>query len=113
MYRRRSHGDKGNSSRVEGGLDKGIYQMQSGGEMKTSLNLDAELAAEVKRTESLVREDTATVLRMAIRAGLPIVANRFQAPRPEGYFAEDYQNIRPEQAALEAAFSRMQVKPDR
>jgi hypothetical protein len=29
------------------------------------------------------------ILRMAIRAGLPIVASRFQAPRPEEYSAED------------------------
>ena len=58
--------------------------------MKTSVDLDAELAAEVKRTVSLTREKPAAVLRMAIRAGLPIVANRFQAPRPDGYFADAY-----------------------
>jgi hypothetical protein len=58
--------------------------------MKTSVDLDDELAAEVKRTVSLTREKPAAVLRMAIRAGLPIVANRFQAPRPDGYFAQAY-----------------------
>ena len=41
--------------------------------MKTSVNLDEEMARELQRTVSLVREDTATVLRMAIRAGLPVV----------------------------------------
>lgn len=58
--------------------------------MKTSVDLDEALAAEVKKTVSLVREKPATVLRLAIRAGLPLVASRFQAPRPEGYFASDY-----------------------
>ena len=81
--------------------------------MKTSVSLDDELSSEVKRTMSLIREDTGTVLRMAIRAGLPIVANRFQAPRPEGYFANDYKNIRPEQIELEEAFAKMKVTPDR
>jgi len=27
-------------------------------------------------------------MRLAIRARLPAATNRFQAPRPEGYFAE-------------------------
>ena len=49
--------------------------------MKTSGNLDEETALELERTVSLVREDRATVLRMAIRAGLPVVAGRFQALR--------------------------------
>ncbi len=43
--------------------------------MKTSVKLDDELSAEVERAVSLIREDTATVLRMAIRAGLPLVAS--------------------------------------
>jgi hypothetical protein len=81
--------------------------------MKTSINLDDETAREVNRTVSLIREDTATVLRMAIRAGLPIVANRFQAPRPEGYFADAYEKIRPEQARLEKSFAKIKVPPDR
>jgi hypothetical protein len=45
--------------------------------MRTTVNLDAATAEELERTVSLVREDTATVLRMAIRAGLPVVAGRF------------------------------------
>lgn len=80
--------------------------------MKTSVNLDDETASELARTVSLVREDTATVLRMAIRAGLPVVAGRWQAPRPEGYFAEDYKEVRTEQAELEAGFSKLKVSPD-
>lgn len=81
--------------------------------MKTSVNLDDETAREVDRTVSLIREDSATVLRMAIRAGLPVIASRFQAPRPEGYFAEDYKKVRPEQARLEEALSKMKISPDR
>lgn len=81
--------------------------------MKTSVNLDEETAAELARTVSLVREDTATVLRMAIRAGLPLVAGRFQAPRPDGYFAADYEEVRAEQAELEASFSTLKLSPDR
>jgi hypothetical protein len=81
--------------------------------VKTSVNLDDETASELARTVSLVREDTATVLRMAIRAGLPVIAGRFQEPRPDGYFAEDYEDVRPEQAKLEGGFSRLKISPDR
>lgn len=58
--------------------------------MKTSVDLDSESAAELEQTVAIVREKPATVLRMAIRAGLPLVAARFQDPRPPGYFAHDY-----------------------
>jgi hypothetical protein len=81
--------------------------------VKTSVNLDEKTSREVERTVSLVREDTATVLRMAIRAGLPIIAGRFQAPRPDGFFADDYKAVRPEQVELEDVFSKMGVSPDR
>jgi hypothetical protein len=81
--------------------------------MKTSVNLDEETCKEVRQTVSLIREDTATVLRMAIRAGLPIVANRFQAPRPEGYFAEAYKSYPRERAELENALSKMKMSPER
>jgi hypothetical protein len=81
--------------------------------MKTSVDLDDELAAEVERTVSLTREKPATVLRMAIRAGLPIVANRHQAPRPEGYFAETYRRWSKERLELEDAFTKAKTGPDR
>jgi hypothetical protein len=54
------------------------------------MDLDDALAAEVNKTVSLIGEKPATVLRLAIRAGLPVVANRFQSPRPEGYFHSCY-----------------------
>ena len=81
--------------------------------MNTSVFLDDELAGAVKKTSSLVGEDEATILRMAIRAGLPVVASRFQSPRPEGYFAEDYKNWPQERIELEEAMGRQPQFPDR
>ena len=60
--------------------------------MKRSIDLDDALAAEIDRTASLVREKPATIIRLALRAGLPSVTNRFQVPRPEGYFADAYKD---------------------
>ena len=80
--------------------------------MKTSVDLDAELAVEVQKTVSLVREKPATVLRLAIRAGLPIVATRFQAPRPEGYFADDYP-LPKDRLELERMLAKRKQHPDR
>ena len=72
--------------------------------MKTSVDLDEELAAEVERTSSLIHEQPDTVLRLAIRAGLPLVASRSEHPRPEGYFADDYP-LPEEWLKLEAAMA--------
>jgi hypothetical protein len=60
--------------------------------MKRSIDLDDQLAAEVEQAAALIREKPATIMRLAIRAGLPAVTNRFQAPRPEGYFADAYKD---------------------
>ena len=85
--------------------------MQSGG-VKRSIDLDDVLAAEVEQAASLVGEKPATILRLAIRAGLPTVTNRFQAPRPEGYFAGAYKNGA--RARLEdAAGKAVMQKPER
>lgn len=80
--------------------------------MKTSIDLDQELADEVERTVSLVREKPATVLRLALRAGLPLIASRFQSPRPEGYFADDYP-LPKDRHELEKAMSQSGPGPDR
>jgi hypothetical protein len=80
--------------------------------VKRSLDLDDDLAAEVDKAASLVREKPATIMRLAIRAGLPAVTNRFQAPRPEGYFAEDYP-LPEEVRRLEAAMAKVKIGPDR
>src|SRR5208282_2035496 len=81
--------------------------------MKTSIDLDDELAAEVQEAVSATREKPATVLRMAIRAGLPVVRNRLQAPRPEGYFAAASGNYPKERLQLEAAIGKTKTGPDR
>jgi len=82
--------------------------------MKTSVDLDEDLAAEVERTVSLTHEKSATVLRMAIRAGLPVVASRFQAPRPEGYFADAYRKAPKERLDFEDKMAKATIqKPER
>jgi hypothetical protein len=81
--------------------------------MKTSIDLDDELAAEVKETVSATHEKPATVMRMAIRAGLPLVRHRLQVPRPEGYFAAAYRKYPKERLHLEAAFAKTKTGPDR
>ncbi len=80
--------------------------------MRTSLLQDLELGKKVKTTAALVREKPATGLRLAIRAGLPLVANRFQAPRPAGHFAAAYP-LSKERQELETAMSRQKQRPER
>jgi hypothetical protein len=58
--------------------------------MRTSVELDGPLEKELKRAVSATREKREVVLRLAIRAGLPLVASQFQPPRPEGYFQDCY-----------------------
>jgi Arc/MetJ family transcription regulator len=80
--------------------------------MKTSVDLDEDLVSEVNKTVDLVKEKSATVLRMAIRAGLPIVASRFQSARPDGYFADAYQ-ADSERANFEKAMATVTQNPER
>ncbi len=82
------------------------------GSMKRSVDLDDDLAAEIDETAELVREKPATIIRMAIRAGLPSVSSRFQAPRPEGYFKDDYP-LPDDRLQLETAMSKRKQRPDR
>jgi metal-responsive CopG/Arc/MetJ family transcriptional regulator len=80
--------------------------------MKRSIDLDEDLAAEIDQAAAVVREKPATVIRLAIRAGLPSVTNRFQAPRPEGYFADAYKDSN--RAKLEDAIAKTTVQhPER
>ena len=80
--------------------------------MKRSVELDDELAEEVHRAAELVREKPATVIRLAIRAGLPQVTSRFQSPRPEGYFADCYKSG--ERAEFEKAMAKAtKQRPER
>ena len=81
--------------------------------MKTSVDLDPELASELDRTVDLVKEKPATVLRLAIRAGLPLVAARHQAPRPEGYFDDAYKKMPEERRKLASAMAKVKQRPER
>jgi hypothetical protein len=82
------------------------------GAMKKSLDLDADLTSEVDKVVDLVKEKPATVLRMAIRAGLPLVAVRHQAARPDGYFADAYPQSA-ERRELEAAMAQSTQRAER
>jgi hypothetical protein len=101
----------GHKYNIEESLPKSTQRMHIKA-MKTSIEIDSELAEEIKDTVFLVREKPATIIRMAIRAGLPLVAGRFRASRPEGYFANDYP-LPKDRLALEAGMSRSGQAPDR
>lgn len=79
--------------------------------MKTTVDLDDETSAEVDRVVGLINEKPATVVRMALRAGLPMVVSSHQSPRPDGYFAGDYP-LPEDRIELEKAMA-MSQKPDR
>jgi hypothetical protein len=80
--------------------------------VKRSIDLDDRLAAAVDEAAALIREKPATVMRLALRAGLPAVTSRFQAPRPEGYFTDAYKDAA--RAKLEdAAGNAVVQKPER
>ena len=64
------------------------------------------LSGEVDYVASLTKQKAAEILRQAIRAGLPIVANRAQAPRPEGYSASDYESEDPQRRRQRAAHAK-------
>ena len=82
--------------------------------MRASIELDPELEKELAYAQSVTREKPATVLRLAVRAGLPLVLNRFQAPRPEGYFAKAYARRPAQRARLEAAHAKgLRQHPER
>jgi len=80
--------------------------------MRRTVDLDAELESELAEVVTLTKEKSAVVIRQALRAGLPTVANRFQAPRPAGYFAEEYGQDK-ERLALESAMGTVRQKPER
>ncbi len=80
--------------------------------MRRTVDMDAELESSLSDVVSLTKEKPAVVIRQALRAGLPAVANRFQAPRPAGYFADDYGPDK-ERVELESAMSRVRQEPER
>lgn len=80
--------------------------------MRATVDLDKETGNQLTHVVGLTREKQAVVLRQAIRLGLPLLANRMQAPRPEGYFADAYKN-NPERQRLEKAMLNVQQRPER
>jgi hypothetical protein len=80
--------------------------------MRTTVDLDEETGSELTHVISVTREKQAVVLRQAIRLGLPLVANRLQAPRPEGYFADAYRPNR-ERQRLERAMLAVPQESER
>ena len=80
--------------------------------MRRTVDLDKELESELKLVVSLTKEKPATVIRQALRVGLPVVASRFQAPRPEGYFRDEYPRPKDRQR-LEAAMAKVKQRPSR
>jgi hypothetical protein len=82
--------------------------------MRTSVSLDRDLAKELNKAESLTREKKSNLIRLALRAGLPVVVHRFQAPRPEGFFADDYAKADPERVRTENAYVKsLRQRPER
>ena len=94
---------------VIGGL---FTETVQSGAMRRTIDLDSELEAQLVNVVSLTREKPAVVIRQALRAGLSTVANRFQQPRPEGYFDDDYANDK-ERVTLELAMGKVKQKPER
>ena len=80
--------------------------------MQTSLVLDEDLRIQVASACEQIKETPATVMRMALRAGLPLVVGRHQVPRPEGYFDDAYPQPK-ERRALEEAMAEQTQGPDR
>ncbi len=81
-------------------------------QMRRTVDLDDDLESELSDVVLLMKEKPAVVIRQALRAGLPTVANRFQPPRPNGYFADDYLEDK-ERVALENAMGKIRQKPER
>jgi len=60
-------------------------EMHSMDGMKLTLNLDEETLKEADQVAKLVRERPATILRMAIREGLPGIVKRMALPEIAGW----------------------------
>jgi hypothetical protein len=80
--------------------------------VKRSITLDDDLARDIDQAAALIREDVSTVIRLAVRAGLATVVNRFQAPRPDGFFADAYKE--PSRAQFEDQMAKAIIqRPER
>ena len=81
--------------------------------VRTSIDLPPDLEKELEDAKSLTGEKQATLIRVALRVGLPVVKNRYQAPRPPGYFASDYKKPDGRRIRLEQAMAKVKQRPDR
>jgi hypothetical protein len=80
--------------------------------MRRTVELDAELEANLAHAASLTKKDPAVVLLEAVRVGLPSLSANTSGLRPEGFFADAYDDD-PERLALEAAMSNVLQRPER
>ena len=82
--------------------------------MRASITIDRDLDKDLQQAASVTREKRSTLIRLALRAGLSVVVNRFQSPRPEGYFAGDYAKADQERVRLENAYAKaLRQRPER
>jgi hypothetical protein len=70
------------------------------------------LETELSDVVSLTKEKPAAVIRQALRAGLPTLANQLHSARPDAYFAADY-GFDEDRVALESAMGKVRQKPER
>lgn len=78
--------------------------------MRDTLTIPPDLRSEIEQVAESIGESKATVVRLAIRAGLPSVAQG--SARPEGYFADAVAAIPDEWIALaEATLEWPQPEP--
>jgi len=81
--------------------------------VRTTIDLDPDLEKGVAKAVKTIGEKQATVLRMAIRLGLPVIVAQHQVHRPEGYFASAYRDD-DERFVLEDAYAqKLKQKPER
>jgi hypothetical protein len=80
--------------------------------MQRTVELDSEMESELSRAVKLTRADPAVLLQQALRAGLPTIGASNSEPRPEGYFAQEYDDD-PERSGLEAAMVNQIQYPER
>lgn len=81
--------------------------------MRITLELDADFQAELFRAAGSTKEPADVLLLKAARAGLSAVSYDQPAPRPEGYFADDYRALDEERLALESAMGQIEQRPER
>jgi len=76
--------------------------------MRSSLTLPDDLIQEIERTATAMKESQATVLRLAIQAGLPVIGEK--ATRP--YDSHMYDDLDQERIDLENATAKWAAGPD-